>query len=806
MDMGHLYHDAVFGDPILALDVKEQLRTREINACEEMNLARKSQIYDRAIDLCEKTSNYEKWRIAQTLNMVLERSPHLDQSLAIEKARLEMLHNMLLRRAAKANKEQSSTPHTSTGPRFTVSAKRPVTRKGRSALKSIGRRRRQDREKSRRRKREEGPILNTDLNFERHLQRKSLYSKRNEHAVKTLARINWQMETRRRDHRCFQENLVRFSKPLIERARMVLRGRPDMDVEQFLQEFEDFLYPRYKVDAKPGQRKARGKRLKDKESPISTNESEVTLVQLNEEEDERFRSSNVDASVTSNVNITNRDILTVDQSQDSSVTPTAGLEETHHSNQLPNSHSISASEELSSKLRSLTLSLGENSCKNLKDPQRDKEEGNSAALRSSPSKSRPSSEREGSFHLPAIVATKSDVMNLKSRPGSSTTADQAIDNSEKTKVNEGHEVSQLRRLRLKAIDLNNNEFNNDNKPLKITNHDIDSNSKTNNSSCSNLKKEHDQKFKKVKPQASESLRISEFDEKAQDDDSNLKSTTKSPGYSSTPSTILSQIIQEEEESEPQNHDSALGLSMSNQSSLTQLFRGKVTKPDRNDTTSDKSKKLPALKTHGKDSSSFTITSKGIDNQNRNDRESWRKGPELTDVFHARERRHLSPNKDRTNAEGKLHTFKEQSYIANDMQKKDLFQAIIDNFKMKAYQDSKGAKNLRDLQHFNSRHSRNMSHSKESALSHSESFSLPSVVDKGDASPVNVATAENGSDDRDETNQNKSNGYTLTCTLGLPKLWKQSAEQKKDGKATPEVSPAAIARRQRRSRTKSQKLF
>ncbi|GFR57828.1 hypothetical protein ElyMa_000012300 [Elysia marginata] len=63
MDMGHLYHDAVYGDPILALDVKEQLRTRELNACEEINLARKSQIYDRAKDLCEKTANHEKWRV-----------------------------------------------------------------------------------------------------------------------------------------------------------------------------------------------------------------------------------------------------------------------------------------------------------------------------------------------------------------------------------------------------------------------------------------------------------------------------------------------------------------------------------------------------------------------------------------------------------------------------------------------------------------------------------------------------------------------------------------------------------------------
>ena len=69
MDMGHLYHDAVYGDPILALDVKEQLRTREINACEEMNLVRKSQIYDRAKDLCEKTANHEKWRVGQTINV-----------------------------------------------------------------------------------------------------------------------------------------------------------------------------------------------------------------------------------------------------------------------------------------------------------------------------------------------------------------------------------------------------------------------------------------------------------------------------------------------------------------------------------------------------------------------------------------------------------------------------------------------------------------------------------------------------------------------------------------------------------------
>ena len=64
-----MYHDGSRGGPTIELDVKEQMRTREVNKREERNLERVSRSFDRAKELCEKNTLWERWRVGQSLHV-----------------------------------------------------------------------------------------------------------------------------------------------------------------------------------------------------------------------------------------------------------------------------------------------------------------------------------------------------------------------------------------------------------------------------------------------------------------------------------------------------------------------------------------------------------------------------------------------------------------------------------------------------------------------------------------------------------------------------------------------------------------
>ncbi|XP_013062700.2 uncharacterized protein LOC106052006 [Biomphalaria glabrata] len=232
MDMGHLYHDSYFSSMAIELAVKERLKTREVNAREDRALQQTSQSFNRASLICQKNQSYEKWRVGQSLRKIRERSPGLDSSLALEKARVEALQRALLSRSYVKDSSSFGVPESASW----------VTNRSVASMKSSA-----DSVKHKEEERLQNQIekvtrekpLNTKLG--RDLLKQADFVRRSEHTVKALARLRWRQDKRRLDHRRCKEELMAFSKPLIEKASVVLKGRDDLDVTQFLEDFEHFI-------------------------------------------------------------------------------------------------------------------------------------------------------------------------------------------------------------------------------------------------------------------------------------------------------------------------------------------------------------------------------------------------------------------------------------------------------------------------------------------------------------------------------------------------------------------------------------
>ena len=678
------------------------------------------------------------------------------------------------------------------------------------------------------------------------------------------------METRKRDHRRFQENLVHFSKPLIDRARMVLRGRPDMDVEQFLKEFEDFLNPKDKAGTKVIHRKARHKRSAEKEiSMLSEGLTQVSLMERSREEEEGQDFIPSIATGSSHIApphelLGNLPTNPSTFSNDHTVSFSEGANIDH----------LSITQEMSSKLRSLTLSSldsTDGTQSDLLGPDRE-----NTNLSTNPSKSRrPSSEREGSFHLPAIVATKSDVMNLKSRPGSSadvSTTEQTLEqqpHGETLKLKGNHESSSDtgNGPSVRIVDLNNNECSNSNKTFKSeinpeyynnVNQDIldgkknakgiisgSLDSPTGNGLASLKKsgqsvksipgetqrlecppsvlKEKNQHMPKNVPQSSNGQR-SNLSSHEENNRSSRKSTSKSAGLSSTPSTILSQIIMEEEESNERKIRDTPSTVVSTSppySYHTQSPQGKSGNhhpADRSD--SRYIQRLPLLKTHG---DAFNTkhniatgpndTSSDQSGTGRN-QSPWRNKSEFADLFSAKKKTHPSRDSETLPPQSNISKHREAKPIeANSlMRKKDLFYASLDFDKRGNHRNTSTSNepNNRPPQSSSRRFNpRNASNSREQSRGSPDRGFLPNLANKrghgtGNGNDVSVSNGSNSHEDTKESNGSATGAYTLTCTIGLPKLWKQSMDKKKV--AEPEVSAAAMARKHRRGRMNSHSMF
>lgn len=111
-----------------------------------------------------------------------------------------------------------------------------------SPREAIARRKRRQRRKEQQKAKEEQDGKTHSIT-EKHLQKQGDFTRRSEHVVKSLAKLNWRQQNRRRDHEKFKEELILHSKPVIEKAKVILKGRSDIDLDNMMMDFENILLP-----------------------------------------------------------------------------------------------------------------------------------------------------------------------------------------------------------------------------------------------------------------------------------------------------------------------------------------------------------------------------------------------------------------------------------------------------------------------------------------------------------------------------------------------------------------------------------
>ena len=79
--IGHLYHDHSISNAFTALDARESMRTREINAREAKQLEKYSHVIDRARNTCLKHNDLEQRSMRKSLEDIKSKTPSLAKSL-----------------------------------------------------------------------------------------------------------------------------------------------------------------------------------------------------------------------------------------------------------------------------------------------------------------------------------------------------------------------------------------------------------------------------------------------------------------------------------------------------------------------------------------------------------------------------------------------------------------------------------------------------------------------------------------------------------------------------------------------------
>ncbi|RUS77760.1 hypothetical protein EGW08_014465, partial [Elysia chlorotica] len=433
-----------------------------------------------------------------------------------------------------------------------------------------------------------------------------------------------------------------------------------------------------------------------------------------------------------------------------------------------------------------------------------------------PSKTRPTSEREGSFHLPAIVATKSDVMNLRSRPGSSAGVSSSEQNTEMLLGDIQGSLADAVALRTKSVDLNNNEFES---TSSNTSFNMDMGAMRTNHDSSPSRQNHNMENKRgVQKGKNEHAFRNESQPPADSDvgdnhaehvKSSRKSTSTSAGLSSTPSTILSQVIIEEDETERQTRGTPSTLSSSPSHSNPRLS-SRNGQGDRSDAGAY-IQRLPPLKPHGKSSNSpntpggIASTGKELSNSGRN-KSPLRSKPEFTDFSSTKVNRQSMKISDTAVSGGITKKHQEANRIPhNPSGKKDA---------SNPHHNNPSSKESKEKSHRFSAHgsfsSGSISNHGDPVLDNPDHGSfLPSLSNqrgKKAGSDVRVFNGDCGLEGTTENVGTREDTYALPSAIGLPKVWKQSIEKKKDPRGEPEVSAAAIARKHRRSRMNSNSIF
>ena len=101
--LGHLYHDYSITNTITALDAKEKMKTREINARESKYLERYSCVLDRAKYTCRRRNEWEQRNVRKDLENIKTKTMSLDKSLKTESQRLKLFNDVLNDAASMRN-------------------------------------------------------------------------------------------------------------------------------------------------------------------------------------------------------------------------------------------------------------------------------------------------------------------------------------------------------------------------------------------------------------------------------------------------------------------------------------------------------------------------------------------------------------------------------------------------------------------------------------------------------------------------------------------------------------------------------
>ncbi|BFZ07682.1 hypothetical protein BsWGS_10721 [Bradybaena similaris] len=287
MDIGHLYDDSFFGSLTISLDVKERLQTQEINAREERTFEQWVKIYQRGKDLCKRNIAWQKWQAHRSLHTIWERTPRLEKSLAAEKARIASLEKSILGRSSFAT-ENGISPRHLPPDQLRNSPACPMGDEPRTH----GAHRQQARVKE-----NERP-LNTDFRLQRYTHKQADFVRRSQHVVRSLARLNRRQLKRRINHEKFKEELFRMSQPMIVRARVVLKGHPELDVNQYLDELENHLLH---LEDGPRHRKQLGNhflQLEDGPTHLKQMDTSTTEEPHNESQTDFLQAKNMATNIT----------------------------------------------------------------------------------------------------------------------------------------------------------------------------------------------------------------------------------------------------------------------------------------------------------------------------------------------------------------------------------------------------------------------------------------------------------------------------------------------------------------------------
>ncbi|XP_033735068.1 uncharacterized protein LOC117323749 [Pecten maximus] len=97
-EIGHLYHDFSISNAYTSLDAREQLRTRQINAREDKQLGKYTEVIDKAKVICKRRREWEEDSLRRQLRVLQTKTPSIQRGLRQETERLRRYESSMMSR------------------------------------------------------------------------------------------------------------------------------------------------------------------------------------------------------------------------------------------------------------------------------------------------------------------------------------------------------------------------------------------------------------------------------------------------------------------------------------------------------------------------------------------------------------------------------------------------------------------------------------------------------------------------------------------------------------------------------------